>query len=589
MERIEVLNEINTQIYTNLRAKNHIYRGKTFAVGSYRRIDSFYKTKRGAEGYIKRGKMVSYYDEMTFEMCTCGDGLEVFEIEENEIVDLNTDFNIWYEAFNDCAISFNSPYTIDGLKWYIDNYLTKESKVYNYVMKQLENLKNEIVIDKPEKVENKEVGNKEIVKNKDVEIILNEEKNGIELKFNTVPSIETRELLKESGYRWHRVKKVWYSKKNEKTLKVAQELHKEEEIKEPIQTLKEVIKAVNTIKTVIDKDIKESKEDNNIVVIKIEGEGSFNLEKIETNDIKKATENFNKRVKERLSLNKEYGYYKTFIDVEFKGDLFHTRIDINSKTLLSENIIETLKEHREKELSYIKENIENLTWIKDKKEYIEVKETILNLVEAILKIENEEESDQTEKIELVKENRGKTAISRTEVSKPLKTCLKKGILEGVETVLDNGCGKGKDVEFLREMGIDAKGFDPYQQKFKSDTELLNKEYDLVTSTFVINVIEDEKELEEYIKQTYSIASKKVVFSARFDKKAVKDNWIKLPNGGYLTPKKTYQKFYDKDSLKKLLEEVLKIDLNKNNSLSFGETIIINKKQKIKNIKENNRG
>lgn len=54
--------------------------------------------------------------------------------------------------------------------------------------------------------------------------LLNEQLNGIELYFDEIPSAETREELKNSGYRWHKVKKCWYAKKSEATEKVAQEL-----------------------------------------------------------------------------------------------------------------------------------------------------------------------------------------------------------------------------------------------------------------------------------------------------------------------------------------------------------------------------
>lgn len=53
------------------------------------------------------------------------------------------------------------------------------------------------------------------VNNEDVEITYNEEKNGIEIKFSNKPEIEVLSQLKESGFRWHRVKKVWYAKDTE--------------------------------------------------------------------------------------------------------------------------------------------------------------------------------------------------------------------------------------------------------------------------------------------------------------------------------------------------------------------------------------
>ena len=46
--------------------------------------------------------------------------------------------------------------------------------------------------------------------------IRNEEKNGIELYFEGIPTPEERTELKENGYKWNRVKKCWYRSENYK-------------------------------------------------------------------------------------------------------------------------------------------------------------------------------------------------------------------------------------------------------------------------------------------------------------------------------------------------------------------------------------
>ena len=57
----------------------------------------------------------------------------------------------------------------------------------------------------------------------------NEEKNGIELYFEEIPTPEERKELKENGFRWHGLKKCWY--------KSASKQEKKEELK----TLKKLI------------------------------------------------------------------------------------------------------------------------------------------------------------------------------------------------------------------------------------------------------------------------------------------------------------------------------------------------------------
>lgn len=44
--------------------------------------------------------------------------------------------------------------------------------------------------------------------------IENEEKKGIELYFEAIPTTEERTILKNNGYRWNNAKKCWYIKKN---------------------------------------------------------------------------------------------------------------------------------------------------------------------------------------------------------------------------------------------------------------------------------------------------------------------------------------------------------------------------------------
>lgn len=57
-----------------------------------------------------------------------------------------------------------------------------------------------------------------------VEIYINENLHGIELKFTAKPDDETREALKENGWKWHRKKAVWYAKQTPERLEMAQKI-----------------------------------------------------------------------------------------------------------------------------------------------------------------------------------------------------------------------------------------------------------------------------------------------------------------------------------------------------------------------------
>jgi len=57
-----------------------------------------------------------------------------------------------------------------------------------------------------------------------VEIFINEQLKGIELKFKAKPSEEVRAELKASGWKWHHKKAVWYAKNDPEHMAKAQQL-----------------------------------------------------------------------------------------------------------------------------------------------------------------------------------------------------------------------------------------------------------------------------------------------------------------------------------------------------------------------------
>ena len=60
-------------------------------------------------------------------------------------------------------------------------------------------------------------------------LTLNQELNGIEIRFDTKPLQATLDGLKKIGFRWHRQKKIWYAKNTPERLELAQEIADEKE------------------------------------------------------------------------------------------------------------------------------------------------------------------------------------------------------------------------------------------------------------------------------------------------------------------------------------------------------------------------
>lgn len=57
---------------------------------------------------------------------------------------------------------------------------------------------------------------------------MNSEKNGIEIRFNEKPTAEILDALKSSGYRWSVKQKMWYAKQNENAIALAEKLKESE-------------------------------------------------------------------------------------------------------------------------------------------------------------------------------------------------------------------------------------------------------------------------------------------------------------------------------------------------------------------------
>lgn len=53
---------------------------------------------------------------------------------------------------------------------------------------------------------------------------INQELNGIELTFEGKPAEEIREAMKAAGFRWHRMKKLWYAKNTADRMELAEKL-----------------------------------------------------------------------------------------------------------------------------------------------------------------------------------------------------------------------------------------------------------------------------------------------------------------------------------------------------------------------------
>src|SRR5690349_1140737 len=115
--------------------------------------------------------------------------------------------------------------------------------------------------------------------------------------------------------------------------------------------------------------------------------------------------------------------------------------------------------------------------------------------------------DGQERAELV--DRGRTAMHRTELSRPVSLALADGVLEPTDSVFDYGCGRGADVVRLRELGINASGWDPVHSATNPKLSA-----NVVNLGYVVNVIESASEREAALLEAWKLASRVLIVAAR---------------------------------------------------------------------------
>jgi DNA phosphorothioation-associated putative methyltransferase len=144
-------------------------------------------------------------------------------------------------------------------------------------------------------------------------------------------------------------------------------------------------------------------------------------------------------------------------------------------------------------------------------------------------------------------DRHKTAMGRSSLSMPARQALLDGVLRPDWRVLDYGSGRGGDVARLTHLGIIATGWDPHN----GETRPVNPQ-DVVTLTYVINVIEDADERYAALRDAWSLAERCLVVSARLTWERKQVTGIPVADGT-LTKRNTFQRLYSPAELRSFVE------------------------------------
>ncbi|MGB3918179.1 MAG: DNA phosphorothioation-associated putative methyltransferase, partial [Thiothrix litoralis] len=145
--------------------------------------------------------------------------------------------------------------------------------------------------------------------------------------------------------------------------------------------------------------------------------------------------------------------------------------------------------------------------------------------------------------------RHRTALTRYALSKPMQLLAKHDFLEGKHTIFDYGCGKGSDVEILRQNNLTANGWDPH-----FCPENPKHSADIVNLGFVINVIEDKDERLEAVLGAYRLCTQFLCAAVMLGEQSPERG--RLFRDGVLTSRNTFQRYYSQEEFREYLRRVL---------------------------------
>jgi DNA phosphorothioation-associated putative methyltransferase len=148
------------------------------------------------------------------------------------------------------------------------------------------------------------------------------------------------------------------------------------------------------------------------------------------------------------------------------------------------------------------------------------------------------------------ERAGATAMKRVELSRPIRLALESGVIRPVDGVFDYGCGHGQDIEFLRELGHDATGWDPNHRP-----DAARQRAPVVNLGYVLNVIEDPRERASALTEAWSLAERAVVVAVRTVDETRFVSSATDHVDGVLTGADTFQRFFRQAEARSYIDEI----------------------------------
>lgn len=140
-----------------------------------------------------------------------------------------------------------------------------------------------------------------------------------------------------------------------------------------------------------------------------------------------------------------------------------------------------------------------------------------------------------------------------DLSRPMRLALEAGVARSGDDIFDYGCGHGTDIAFLRAMGHNANGWDP---NHAPEHEL--RPAAVVNLGYVLNVIEDQSERADALRQGWRLASRALIVSVRTANELRSISHTTDHYDGVLTGKDTFQKLYGQAEARAYVDQVLDV-------------------------------
>lgn len=145
--------------------------------------------------------------------------------------------------------------------------------------------------------------------------------------------------------------------------------------------------------------------------------------------------------------------------------------------------------------------------------------------------------------------RAKTALRRSDLSRPIRLALENGLITESTCVFDYGCGQGDDLKRLRRRGITCAGWDPAHRPAGPLVPA-----DVVNLGYVVNVVENPLERAQVLRKAWDLSRSVLIVSAQLVHDAKRENTAFAD--GVLTRAQTFQKYFDQQELREWIDTTL---------------------------------